>query len=158
MVSEAETKLENLSMKPTHCIAKYLVEFNQLSMLTSWDSCALQHQFCCRLPAHIKDEVWCVGKPDILPVLRTLALSMGNHYWEQEEETHHECGGQSSEKKTDKPQNQASSSSLNQNSQNKHHKKTSILHNSSSSAQNSERKTSDLGNKLRRDSRLTAVE
>jgi len=28
VVGEAETKLENLSMKPTQRIAKYLVEFN----------------------------------------------------------------------------------------------------------------------------------
>jgi hypothetical protein len=28
LVGEAESKLENLSMKPTQCIAKYLVEFN----------------------------------------------------------------------------------------------------------------------------------
>jgi hypothetical protein len=27
VTGEAETKLENLSMKPTQCIAKYLVEF-----------------------------------------------------------------------------------------------------------------------------------
>jgi hypothetical protein len=158
VVGEAETKLENLSMKPTHCIAKYLVEFNRLSTLTGWDSRALQHQFYHGLPARIKDKVSRVGKPDMLPALRTLALSIDNCYWEREEEICREHGGQSSEKKTDRPQNQASSSSSNQNNQNKHHKKMPTPHNSGSSAQNSERKTSDLGDKLGRDGKLTAAE
>ena len=158
VVGEAETKLENLSMKPTHRIAKYLVEFNRLSTLTGWDNRALRHQFYRGLPARIKDEVSRVGKPATLPALRTLALSIDNRYWEREEETRRERGGQSSEKKTDRPQNQASSSSSNQSNQNKHHKKTPTPHASSSSAQNSERKTSDLGDKLGRDGKLTAAE
>ena len=145
-------------MKPTQHITKYLVEFNQLSTLTGWDHCALQHQFYRKLLACIKDKVSHVGKPNMLPALWTLVLSIDNHYWEQEEETHQERGGQLSEKKTDKPQNQASSSSLNQNSQNKHHKNTSTPHNSSSSARNSEKKTSDLGDKLGKNGKLTATE
>jgi len=99
-----------------------------------------------------------VGKPDTHSALQTLALSIDNRYWEREEETRRERGGQSSEKKIDKPQNQASFSSSNQNNQNKHHKKTPTPHNSGSSAQNSERKTSDLGDKLGRDGKLTTAE
>ena len=41
VVGEAESKLENLSMKPTQRIAKYLVKFNRLSMITGWNSRAL---------------------------------------------------------------------------------------------------------------------
>ena len=94
----------------------------------------------------------------ICPALWTLALSIDNHYWEWEEETCREHGGQSSEKKTDKPQNQPSTSSSNRNSQNKHHKKMSTPHNSGSSAQNSEKKMSDLGDKLGKDGKLMAIE
>ena len=101
MTGEAETKLENLSMKPTQRIAKYLVEFTRLSTLTGWDNRALRHQFYCGLPARIKDEVSHVGKPNTLPELRTLALSIDNRYWEREEETCREHGGQSLEKKAD---------------------------------------------------------
>ena len=158
VTSKAETKLENLSMKPTQRIAKYLVEFTRLSTLTGWDNRALRHQFYRGLPARIKDEVSRVGKPDTLPELRTLALSIDNRYWEREEETRRERGGQSSEKRTDKPQNQASSSSSNQNNQNKHHKKSSTPNNSGSSHNNSEKKTSDLGDKLGKDGKLTAAE
>src|SRR5882762_632064 len=158
MVGEAKTKLENLSMKPTQRIAKYLVEFNRHATLTGWDNCALRHQFYRGLPSRIKDEVSRVGKPDTLSALRTLALSIDNHYWDQEEETHRERGVQSSEKRTEKPQNQAASSSSNQSGQNKHHKKTPTQHNSGSSAHNSDKKTTDLGDKLGKDGKLTVTE
>ena len=38
IVGEAESKLENLSMKPNQCIAKYLVKFNHLATITEWDN------------------------------------------------------------------------------------------------------------------------
>ena len=98
MTGEAETKLENLSMKSTQRLTKYLIEFTRLSTLTGWDGRALQHQFYRGLPAHIKDEVSCVSKPNTLPELRTLALLIDNHYCEREEETCRERGGQSLEK------------------------------------------------------------
>jgi hypothetical protein len=43
---------------------------------------------CTHSPARIKDEVSRVGKPNTLPDLRTLALSIDNRYWEREEDTH----------------------------------------------------------------------
>ena len=43
VVGEAESKLENLSMKPTHRIAKYIVEFNRHATVTGWDDRALRH-------------------------------------------------------------------------------------------------------------------
>ena len=108
IVGEAESKLENLSMKPNQRIAKYLIEFNHLATITRWNNRTLRHQFYCRLPARIKDEVSRVGKPITLPELQALAQSIDGRYWEREEETRRECGGQSSEKKTDKPQSQPS--------------------------------------------------
>jgi hypothetical protein len=33
-VGEAESKLKNLSMKPTQSIAKYIIEFNQHATIT----------------------------------------------------------------------------------------------------------------------------
>src|ERR1700733_11209985 len=57
LIGEAESKLENLSMKSTQRIAKYLVEFNRLASITKWDNRALRHQFYRGLPARIKDEV-----------------------------------------------------------------------------------------------------
>src|SRR6202790_1990837 len=156
VVGEAERNLENLSMKSTQCIAKYLVEFNRHATITGWDNRALRHQFYHGLPARIKDEVSRVGKPATLPELRTLAQSIDGRYWEREEETRRECGGQSSEKKTDKLQSQPSSS--NQSNQNKHQKKPFASRNSGSSSQNSEKKKSDLDDKIGKDGKLTVAE
>ncbi|KIM74742.1 hypothetical protein PILCRDRAFT_24244, partial [Piloderma croceum F 1598] len=61
LVSKAESKLENLSMKPTQHIAKYLVKFCQLATITGRDNHTLQHQLYHELPACIKDEVSQVG-------------------------------------------------------------------------------------------------
>src|SRR3984885_4826988 len=114
IVGEAETKLENLTVKSSQHITKYLVEFNRLATMTGWDNRALRHQFYRGLPAHIKDEVSRVGKPAPLPQLRTLAQSIDRCYWERDEETRRERGGQSSEKKTEKTHHQPQSSSSNQ--------------------------------------------
>src|ERR1700676_2162779 len=156
VVGEAKSKLENLSMKSTQCIAKYLVKFNRHATITGWDNRALRHQFYHGLPACIKDEVSRVGKPATLPKLRALAQSIDGRYWEREEETRRECGGQSSEKKTDKLQSQPSSS--NQSNQNKHQKKPFTSRDSGSSSQNSEKKKSDLDDKIGKDGKLTVAE
>jgi Retrotransposon gag protein len=160
IVGEAENKLENLTMKPTQRIAKYHVEFNRLATITGWDERALRHQFYRGLPARIKDEVSRVGKPATLPALRILALQIDGRYWEREEETRRERGGQSSEKKTEKPQHQAasSSSSTSHNRSNKGKQKPFTPRDSGSSSQNSERRTSDLGDKIGKDGKLTAAE
>ena len=143
-------------MKPNQRIAKYLVEFNRLATITGWDNRALRHQFYRGLPARIKDEVSRVGKPITLPELRALAQSIDGRYWEREEETRRERGSQSSEKKTDKPQSQPSSS--NQGNQNKHQKKPFAPRDSGSSSHNSEKKKSDLDDKIGKDGKLTVAE
>src|ERR1700722_5072792 len=110
LIGESESKIENLAMKSSQCIAKYIVEFNQLTTITGWDSCALQHQFYHRLPSRIKDDLARVGKPTTLPTLKALAQSIDGRYWELEEESRRECGNQPSERKNDRPHNQAFSS------------------------------------------------
>jgi hypothetical protein len=50
IIGEAESKLENLVIKPNQRIAKYLVEFNRLDSITGWDNHALRHQFYHGLP------------------------------------------------------------------------------------------------------------
>ena len=97
-----------------------------------------------------------VGKPITLPELQALAQSIDGRYWEREEETRRECGGQSFEKKTNKPQSQPSLS--NQGNQNKHRKKLFALHDSGSSSKNSEKKMSDLDDKIGKDGKLTVAE
>src|SRR3984893_11024104 len=155
VVGEAKTKLENLSMKSSQHITKYLVEFNRLTTMTGWDNRALRHQFYHGLPARIKDKVSQVGKPATLPQLRTLAQSIDRHYWERDEETCRERGTQSSEKKTEKPRNQPTTSA--QGSSGKTNKKPFVPRDSNNSGK-SDKKTADLGDKIGKDGKLTAVE
>src|SRR6202040_852118 len=120
---EPESKIENLTMKSSQCIAKYIIEFNRLVTITGWDGRALRHQFYRGLPSRIKDELARIGKPATLPVLKALAQSIDGQYWEWEEETRQECGNQPSDRKNDKLQNQASSLSNNNNNNNNNNNK-----------------------------------
>src|SRR6202041_441688 len=153
LIGESESKIENLTMKSSQRIAKYIVEFNRLATITGWDGRALRHQFYRGLPSRIKDELARIGNPATLPVLKALAQSIDSRYWEREEETRRERGNQPSDRKNDKPQNQASSSSnkINKNKSNNNKKKKKKKPNSSnngSASQNPERKKTDLGEKL----------
>ena len=118
LIGESESKIENLTMKSSQRIAKYIVEFNRLVTITGWDGRSLQHQFYHRLLSHIKDKLAMIGEPTTLPVLKALAQSIDGRYWEREEETRRERGNQLADRKNDKPQNQASSSSNNNNNNN----------------------------------------
>ena len=139
-------------MKSSQCIAKYIVEFNRLVTIMGWDGCTLQHQFYCRLPSRIKDELARIGKPTTLPTLKALAQSIDSRYWEREEETRRERGNQPSDRKNDRPQNEASSSSNNtnnnNNNNNKNKSKKPNTNNNGSASQNPERKKTDLGEKV----------
>src|ERR1700722_8918954 len=154
LIGESESKTENLTMKSSQRIAKYIVKFNRLATITGWDGCALRHQFYRSLPSRIKDELARIGKPATLPVLKALAQSIDGRYWEQEEETRRERGNQPSDRENDKPQNQASSSSNN----NKNKNKKPNSSNNGSASQNPERKKTDLGEKLGQDGKLTPAE
>ena len=77
----------NSRVKPTQYIAKYLVKCNQLGTITGWDNHTLWRQFYHGLPAHIKDELSWVGKPETLPTLWALARSIEGDYWEWEDGT-----------------------------------------------------------------------
>src|ERR1700719_3612734 len=55
LIGESDSKIENLTMKSSQHIAKYIIEFNRLATITGWDGRALQHQFYCGLPSHIKN-------------------------------------------------------------------------------------------------------
>ena len=156
-VSKAESKLKNLSMKPTQRIAKYIIEFNRHTTITGWDNHTLRHQFYHGLPAHIKDKVPHISKPATLSNLWHLAQSVDGCYWEHKEETRRECGGQSSEKKAEKTHHQPHSSSSTQNNQNKSQKKQITPHESGLSTHNPDKKKSDLGDKLGKDSKLTTI-
>src|ERR1700723_4766176 len=82
LIRESESEIENLTMKSSQRIAKYIIEFNRLVTITGWDGRALRHQFYRSLPSCIKDELARIGKPALLPMLKALAQSIDGWYWE----------------------------------------------------------------------------
>src|ERR1700722_7087578 len=160
LIGESESKIENLTMKSSQRITKFIPEFNRLATITGWGGRVLRPQFYRSLPSRIKDELARIGKPTTLPVLKALAQSIDGRYWEQEEETRRERGNQPSDRKNDKPQNQASSSSNNNNNNNnnKNKNKKPNSSNNGSASQNPEKKKTDLGEKLGQDGKLTPAE
>ena len=86
-VGNAEHQLNNLRMKETHCIIRYLVEFNRLgSQLRGYGEAALRHKFYTGLPDRIKDKICCTGKPRNLEDLQALAQDIDACYWECKDE------------------------------------------------------------------------
>ena len=86
-VGNAKHQLDNLRMKETHRIVRYLIEFNCLgSQLRGYGEAALHHKFYTSLPDRIKDEICRTGKPQNLEDLRALAQDIDAHYWERKDE------------------------------------------------------------------------
>ena len=79
---KAKADLENLKMRDSQCIVKYLVNFNHLAACVQWGDATLRRQMYCGLPSHIKDEIACIGKPNTLHELCSLAQSINSWYWE----------------------------------------------------------------------------
>src|SRR6202041_2395966 len=95
LIGESESKIENLTMKSSQRITKYIVEFNRLATIMGGDGRPLCHQFYRGLPSCIKDELARIGKPTTLPALKALAQSIDGRYWEHR--------NQPSDRKNDKP-------------------------------------------------------
>ncbi|KAG6327062.1 hypothetical protein ID866_12027 [Astraeus odoratus] len=76
-VGDAEHQLNNLSMKDSSHINKYIVEFNHLAtQVHGYGEGALQHMFYNRLPDHIKDEI---------------THGIDTHSWEHKSEIAHQA-------------------------------------------------------------------
>ncbi|KAG6327053.1 hypothetical protein ID866_12036 [Astraeus odoratus] len=82
-VSNAEHQLNNLLMKDSSHINKYIIEFNHLAtQVHGYGEGALHHMFYNGLPNCIKDEITCIGKPPCLVDLHTMAQGIDMRYWE----------------------------------------------------------------------------
>ena len=73
---KAKANLKNLKMRDNQCITKYLVDFNRLATCVQWGDTALRRQMYHRLPS-------CIGKPNTLHKLHSLAQSIDSRYWER---------------------------------------------------------------------------
>ena len=100
-VADAESQLDNLQMKDTHRINRYVVEFNRVaSQVRGYGNGALRHHFYTGLPDCIKDEICRIGKPGTLQEMRHLAQEIDARYWERREEQQRANKGQSSSNKS----------------------------------------------------------
>ena len=152
-IGDAEHQLDNLRMKETHRIVRYLVEFNCLgSQLRGYGEAALRHKFYTGLPDRIKDEICRTGKPRNLEDLRALAQDIDARYWEHKDKIAHQTKS-----------NPVTSSNTTGNMSSR--KATSLSNSSqpptsssSSSGSKPAGKTPDISDKLGRDGKLTSEE
>jgi len=153
---DAEMQLEQLNMREGQCINKYIVEFQRLaSQVCGWGDGALHCQFYNGLPARIKDEISCMGKPATLSEFKTLAQTIDARYWERKGEISRETKSSSSNppkpSTSDRTSSHLSRSRNHRSGQNKSAKPASA---STSSAP----KAPDLNTKLGKDGKLMAEE
>jgi hypothetical protein len=153
---DAEMQLEQLNMHEGQRINKYVVEFQRLaSQVRGWGDGALHRQFYNGLPAHIKDEISCMGKPATLSEFKTLAQTTDARYWERKGEISRET--KSSSPNPPKPStsdctsSHLSRSGNHRSGQNKSAKPVSM-------STSSTPKALDLNTKLGKDRKLTAEE
>ncbi|KAG6329085.1 hypothetical protein ID866_10003 [Astraeus odoratus] len=86
-VSNAKHQLDNLTMKDSSHINKYIVKFNHLAtQACGYGEGALHHIFYNGLLDHIKNEVVYIGKPTHLINLHTMAQGINVCYWEHKSE------------------------------------------------------------------------
>ncbi|KAG6327660.1 hypothetical protein ID866_11429 [Astraeus odoratus] len=164
-VSDAEHQLNNLSMKDSSHINKYIVEFNCLAtQVHGYREGALCHMFYNGLPDCIKDEIAHVGKPPHLIDLCTMAQGINVHYWECKSEIAHQA-------KTNPQSSSSSKQSLSGGSSSKQSNPSSGTSSSSSTGKgknpqcpssstpkSSNSSTSDLSGIIGKDRKLTAME
>ncbi|KAG6327963.1 hypothetical protein ID866_11126 [Astraeus odoratus] len=144
-VSDAEHQLDNLSMKDSNRINKYIVKFNCLAtQVHGYGEGALCHMFYNRLPDRIKDEIAHVGKPPHLVNLCTMVQGIDARYWECKSEI--AC---QTKKQSDNSSGTTSSSSAGKKPQQP---------SPSSPKPSSNFSTPDLSGVLGKDGKLTATE
>ncbi|KAG6327773.1 hypothetical protein ID866_11316 [Astraeus odoratus] len=164
-VGDAEHQLDNLSMKDSSHINKYIIEFNYLAtQVCGYREGALHHMFYNGLPDYIKDRITHIGKPPHLIDLCTMAHGIDACYWEHKSEIAHQAktnpqssslskqsssGGSPS--KQSNPSSSTSSSSSTGKGKNPQHP-------SSSTPKSSDSSVPDLSGVLGKDGKLMAME
>ena len=83
---DAETALNDLTMKDHHHITKYIVDFNKLASRTDWNEPALRDRFFRGLPTRIRTELLRGGKPKTLVRMRLKAQQVDQAYWMTKDE------------------------------------------------------------------------
>lgn len=85
-IASATLKLDNLTMKDSHHIARYNVDFNEYATLTGFDQRTLHAKYYKGLAPRIKDALVFARRPGNLEELRTRAQELDLRYWERKDE------------------------------------------------------------------------
>ena len=83
---DAETSLSNLSMKDSHWVTHYIVEFNKLTACTDWNEPALRDQFFPGLLLCLCTDLLHSGKPHSLMKMHLKAQKYDQAYWLMKDE------------------------------------------------------------------------
>jgi len=151
---DAEMQLEQLHMRDSQRINKYIVEFQRLAtQVRGWGDGALRRQFYNGLPARIKDEVSRAGKPATLLELKSLSQVIDSRYWERKGEVSRETTHKASSTQPASSQSSSNPRASSSSSAPKTTNKSSAQSSSSSASKNP-----DISSKLGKDGRLTAEE
>ncbi|KAG6327532.1 hypothetical protein ID866_11557 [Astraeus odoratus] len=164
-VGDAEHQLDNLLMKDSTRINKYIIEFNHLAtQVCGYREGALHHMFYNGLPDCIKDKIACIGKPPHLVDLCTMAQGIDAHYWERKSE----IARQAKTNPQSSPSSKQSLSGGSSSKQSNPSSSTSSLSSagkgknpqcpSSSTPKSSDSSTPNLSGVLGKDGKLTAME
>jgi hypothetical protein len=90
LVGDAEDHIQLCCMKHGDRIATYIIEFNQLALLTQWGDPALQHQFYEGLPCQIKDDMVHHAYVNSIAGVKSVARLINTQYWKHEGEKERE--------------------------------------------------------------------
>ena len=157
-IANAEHQLNHLCMKDTHCVNRYVVDFNWIaSQVRGYSDGALHHHFYSGLPDRIKDEISRIGKLHTLDSLWAVAQEIDAWYWECKEEVAHQ-------NKTSTSTSTNTNTNTTSKSSGKSEKSKLSLGNSAQSSSSlnltpkKSGKTPELLDKLRKDGKLTSEE
>ena len=164
---DAETALSNLTMKDSHKVTHYIVEFNKLAARTEWNEPALRDKFFRGLPLRLRTEILKGGKPTSLSELRQKAQLSDQVHWMTKEEISRDSRAPPSNRKDDREKH---SSSKDKNSDHRPRQPTTnppsqnnsansgFRSTNSTSRPNNSSKKPDLSAKLGKDGKLNSDE
>ena len=155
-----------LRMRDGQKIAKYNVEFNRLAATAKWGDAPLRHAYYKGLPDRIKDSLVHVRKPANLQELRLATQLIDIRYWERRTEKSRDQPNAFKQEKSDKSERTSDNKS---NDNRSHHdkkpnnansgfKKNNSNSGSGNTNSGSQKKSSDLSEKLGKDGKLTPQE
>ena len=155
--ADAEDGIDNLKMHDNQHIVKYNIEFNCLTICTSWDEGVLWHRYYSRLTECIKDIMGQQGKPLTLAKMKTLVHHIDSHHWECLHKKSH-AGKNKSDNNDNKPDNKGNKSDDKKNQASGSNKNNKFDKNKKpNKPQSSSGNSESITNKLGKDRKLTPL-